>query len=353
MSYVLDTSTEFLFGESVNSQLRKTGDSNALFVTAFASITGSMEKERHSTGWLFPCREDHTYDEAIRNIHTFVDKHVERALAQPPRTEEDKSLKRYVLLHEMAQNTRDKLDLRHQILQIFLLAHESTAILLSEVFFELARQPRVWHKLRAEVLRKCSSDPSYESVKAMRYLRHVINEGRFHYILAQSRTLLVFSSLFLQLNSGTLEPTLWLNSLALRMYPLIDSDERICLRDVVLPLDSGPGGKAPIMVRKGQLVGAEIWALHRDKIFWGEDANEFIPERWETAQPMWEYLPFKGGPRVCPPQQMVLAEAGYVIARLVQKFAQVERRDPVLEWQEELVLSVRGKNGVKVGMMLT
>lgn len=37
----------------------------------------------------------------------------------------------------------------------------------------------------------------------------------------------------------------------------------------------------------------------------------------------WAWLPFNGGPRVCLGQQMALTMAGYVLARVLQAFAEV------------------------------
>lgn len=37
---------------------------------------------------------------------------------------------------------------------------------------------------------------------------------------------------------------------------------------------------APIFVPKGGLVSWNLWALHRRKDYFGEDAEEFRPERW-------------------------------------------------------------------------
>jgi len=47
--------------------------------------------------------------------------------------------------------------------------------------------------------------------------------------------------------------------------------------------------------------------MHRRKDYFGEDAEDFRPERWlddpETGKkglrPGWEFLPFNGGPRIC------------------------------------------------------
>jgi cytochrome P450 len=31
--------------------------------------------------------------------------------------------------------------------------------------------------------------------------------------------------------------------------------------------------------------------MHRRKEWWGDDAEEFVPERWEGRKVGWEYLP--------------------------------------------------------------
>jgi cytochrome P450 len=50
------------------------------------------------------------------------------------------------------------------------------------------------------------------------------------------------------------------------------------------------------------------------------DADEFLLERWSGYKPGWEYFPFNGGPRICLGQQFALAEAGYVVVRMLQKY---------------------------------
>ncbi len=82
---------------------------------------------------------------------------------------------------------------------------------------------------------------------------------------------------------------------------------RQACKDTVLPVGGGPDGKAPIFVRKGVAVSYCVYAMQRRKDIYGEDANEFRPDRWdpsERSQPdlrhiNWGYLPFNGGPRVC------------------------------------------------------
>lgn len=64
--------------------------------------------------------------------------------------------------------------------------------------------------------------------------------------------------------------------------------------------------------------------MHRRKDLWGEDADEFRPERWAKHRPGWEYLPFSGGPRVCIGQQFALTEIGYVMVRMLQRVDEVD-----------------------------
>ncbi|RMD45053.1 hypothetical protein DV735_g234, partial [Chaetothyriales sp. CBS 134920] len=69
--------------------------------------------------------------------------------------------------------------------------------------------------------------------------------------------------------------------------------------------------------------------MHRRTDIYGNDANEFRPERWEDGrlQPRLGYLPFNGGPRICIGQRYALTEAAYVLVRVVQQFAARESAD--------------------------
>lgn len=89
--------------------------------------------------------------------------------------------------------------------------------------------------------------------------------------------------------------------------------------------------------------------MHRRTDIYGPDAEEYLPERWETLRPSWEYLPFNGGPRICLGQQYALTEASFVTVRLVQEFKRLESRDSG-PWVEGLALTCCSGNGTKVGL---
>lgn len=67
---------------------------------------------------------------------------------------------------------------------------------------------------------------------------------------------------------------------SLRLYPVVPLNSREALEDTILPRGGGEDGMAPIFIPKGGLVSWNLWALHRRKDYFGEDAEVFRPERW-------------------------------------------------------------------------
>lgn len=92
-------------------------------------------------------------------------------------------------------------------------------------------------------------------------------------------------------------------------------------------------------------------ALHKDPDIWGRDALVFRPERWESLRTTWEYIPFLGGARICPAQQMALTEISYVIIRFMKEFKSIDNRDEEMEFVETVKLTLESRNGVKVGFV--
>lgn len=87
--------------------------------------------------------------------------------------------------------------------------------------------------------------------------------------------------------------------LALRLHPVIPTNAREASKDTILPYGGGKDGNSPLLIKKGNLVMYNIYAMHRDAAVFGPDAEEFVPERWNGLRPGWGYLPFNGGPRIC------------------------------------------------------
>ncbi|KAL8671455.1 MAG: hypothetical protein Q9168_004043 [Polycauliona sp. 1 TL-2023] len=313
---ILDTSTEFIFGESANSLSPELSSVDAQqFLQAFDDAVAGVGK-RVMIGRMRYFLPDKEWRKACKVVHDYCDKQVARVLEEQKKSNAKKdpaNTSRWVLLQEMAKETHDPLDLRYQILNVFSPGRDSTGILLSNVFFFLSRQPSSWTKLRDEVLSLADEPLDFLSLNSLTFLHQCLKES-------------------------------------LRLAPFATFNQRMCLQDTVLPVGGGKDGTEPLFAKRGDVIETNFYAMHRDPDIWGEDSDEFRPERWEEAHSPWAFMAFNGGPRTCPAQQMVYTEAAYVVTRLVQQFARLENRDPCEAWQEEMRLNFQSKNGVKVGL---
>ena len=107
----------------------------------------------------------------------------------------------------------------------------------------------------------------------------------------------------------------------LRVYPPVPLNNRTAKNTTILPVGGGPEGTDPILVRKGELVVFSQYVNSRVKSIYGQDANDFRPDRWESDQLTnigWAYFPFSGGPRRCLGEDFALMEISYTIVRLIQ-----------------------------------
>jgi len=298
----LDSATEFLFGESVDSQLAAlTGYTSSKAPTLVSeqefAISFDQAQSRIAVGsrlgkayWLV---YDKKFRENCNRCHTFIDYYVQRVLSGKKTSQKTANGKeKYVFLDALAEATRDPAELRFQSISILLAGRDTTASLLSYVFVLLSQHTDVYRKLRAAVTDQFGTftnpkNLGFENLKSCNYLQWVMNE-------------------------------------TLRLYPVVPLDNRCALRDTTLPVGGGPDGTAPVYIKKGMQADYSVYVMHRRKDLWGPDADEFRPERFDGRKSGWEFLPFNGGPRICMGQQFALTEAGFVIARMVQRFEEIE-----------------------------
>ena len=182
----MDSATEFLFGESTNTLASgQAPERGARFAEAFnrsqehiaeGTRTGPLRQWWRTTKQV---KEDYKF------CHEFVDHFVHKGLEYrktldlskgPPEIEEGE---RYVFLHELVKRTADPIQIRSELLNVFLAGRDTTASLLSDVWFILARRPDIWSKLRTEVDELGGELPTYQQVKDMKYLKWVLNECKF------------------------------------------------------------------------------------------------------------------------------------------------------------------------------
>ncbi|EME40172.1 hypothetical protein DOTSEDRAFT_74860 [Dothistroma septosporum NZE10] len=309
----IDAATEFLFGQSVESQLAEASKADPdkpasqkqderAFSVHFDQAQMTMAKkfryaEMH---WL---HNPKSYKENSKVVNDFVKHYVDIALAKGPdekKAEEGHAGKeKYVFLEAIAQQTRDPEEIRAQLLNILLAGRDTTSSLLSWCFHQLLRNPQVFDKLRSTVIETFGTyekpqDITFASLKGCQYLQYVLNE-------------------------------------TLRLWTVVPGNGRRSNKPTTLPRGGGPDGKSPIFIPAETGVDYSIHVMHRRKDLWGEDADEFKPERFIGRKPGWEFLPFNGGPRICIGQQFALTEASYVMVRLLQKYDKLEAAPGELE----------------------
>lgn len=327
----LDSSTEFLFGHSVNSQLHelpehlrpiesktyaKSQDEKS-FSDAFDDAQNTIAY-RFRFGKYYNFYNPKKFQESCKRTHDFVDYYVQLALNKDVGEKElEKGVKEgYVFLDELVQRTRDPIELRSQLLNILLAGRDTTASLLGWLFHYLIRNPEVLAKLRRAVLDDFGTydnpeEVTFAKLKGCQYLQHSLSE-------------------------------------ALRLEPVVPSNSRRAVKDTTLPTGGGPDGKSPVFIKKGTNVAYTVYIMHRNPAIWGEDAQEFRPERWVGHKHAFDFLPFNAGPRICIGQQFALTSAGYCAVRLLQRFDRFENLDPVDVVQHMVTLTSRSDRGVKV-----
>lgn len=284
LNLTLDVSTEFLYGKSVHSQ--DAGNPSKIN-TASPSPIQSTENTDFSTfghhldagketlfmkgiagrwnGLVKGRNFDYHRDEVHRMVDQFVEGRLRQNQDEEKRLETDSEKKPFSLLDELAKKTQDPVRLRCETLQILNAGRDTTGSLLGWTFYFLSRHPATYSKLRSailEVFGPAGSEISFQSLRSCKYLQHVIDE-------------------------------------VLRCGAPVPLNDRTCNEDTILPRGGGPDGTQPMFMPAGSRVLVSTYAMQYRKDIWGEDADEFRPERWEGRRAGWEFIPFGAGPRKC------------------------------------------------------
>jgi len=174
----------------------------------------------------------------------------------------------------------DDLQLRDEIMTLFLAGHETTANALTWTWYLLAQNPEIERALHSELDRVLDGRlPSLADLPRLPYSEMVIKE------------------------SMRLYPPAWgIGRRALRSFDI---------RGYHLP--------------KGTNVFIMQWLVHRDPRFY-PDPLRFDPERWRMdpirsgALPRFAYFPFGGGPRVCIGAGFAMMEATLLLATIALRY---------------------------------
>jgi len=231
----------------------------------------------------FPWLQRLTWLPANRRFRQAVDKLdkiIYESIQQRRQSGEERNdlLGRLLAARDEDGSAMSDLQLRDELITLFLAGHETTALALSYTFYLLANHPEVDARLAAEVEEVLGGRlPTSADVPRLRYAEWVIKES-------------------------------------MRLYPPAYSIGREALEDCEI---------AGFHVPKGTQISLFQWIVHRDPR-WFDDPEAFRPERWDNdlakRLPRCAYFPFGDGPRVCIGNQFAMMEAILVLTTVVQRF---------------------------------
>lgn len=185
-SYTADVTTDFMFGESIQSLSHPKSFKDHLMRAIRDAQTGGERRFRLGSFAKFVPQP--TFYQAVNRVHTYVDAHIDKAIKQHEMLQQShndpgQEHEKYVLLHELLKLTGDGQTLRNELIAILFAGRDTTSALLSNLFFVLARNPHIWQRLRDEVNQLQGRKPTLDELKAMKYLGCCLNEGQVHPLL--------------------------------------------------------------------------------------------------------------------------------------------------------------------------
>jgi hypothetical protein len=163
--FTLDTTTAFLFGESIRSL--KVGSKAAKFEEAFnsAQSTVAMRFRLLDLYWLIGGRK---FSQACKEVHRFTEEILERVMS--PGVDGKSRDSRYVFLDAIAQEYPDRTALRHQMMNILIAGRDTTACLLSWTLYVGPSEIRQPVTDRLSQLLSSPAPPSIEQVARRNHL---------------------------------------------------------------------------------------------------------------------------------------------------------------------------------------
>ncbi|KAK0244643.1 cytochrome P450 monooxygenase [Armillaria nabsnona] len=200
-------------------------------------------------------------------------------------------------------------ELTAEALTLLVAGSDTTSNSICAIIYYVARTPSVQDKLHKELDEHLDSDvATAERVKNISYLQAVINEG------------------------------LRLHSTAALGLPRVAPEGGMMILGNYFP--------------GGTIISVPTYTIHRDPAVFGDDVEEFRPERWfecDSAGLSKAFNPFSVGPRACVGRNLANLELQIIVASILKRYHFVlENPDEVLKVQEGFL---RKPIGCRVGMM--
>jgi cytochrome P450 len=244
----------------------------------------------------------------FRKAKERLDETIYRIIEERRRSREDRGDLLSMLLsardEEGDGSQMSDLQVRDEVMTLFLAGHETTANALTWTWYLLSQNPEVERKLHEEIDAVLEGRaPTFEDVPRLRYTEMVLAES-------------------------------------MRLYPPAWAIGRLALHDHEV---------GDYMIPAKSLVLLSPYVTHRDARFFPEP-ERFDPERWteeaREARPQFSYFPFGGGPRRCIGEGFAWMEGVLLIATLAGRWRM--RLVPNHRAEPLPVITLRPKYGMRM-----
>ncbi|KAI4347460.1 hypothetical protein L6164_008272 [Bauhinia variegata] len=207
----------------------------------------------------------------VKVVDEFVYKVIRSKIEQVQKSPDELVKKGDILSRFLQLEETDPKYLKDIILSFIIAGKDTTGTTLSWFFYLLCKHPHVQEKIAQEV-KEATKSAEFSSIDelAARIAEEALEKMQYlHAALTET----------------------------LRLYPSVPWDAKFCFSD-----DTWPDG---FSVSKGDLVAYQPYAMGRMKYLWGNNAEEFQPERWLDSngvfqqQSPFKFTAFQAGPRIC------------------------------------------------------
>ncbi|XP_006339781.1 cytochrome P450 704C1-like [Solanum tuberosum] len=261
----------------------------------------------------------------IRTIDEFVYKLIHRKTEQMSKPEADLSLqwKKEDTLSRFLQTAEtDPKYLRDIMLNFIIAGKDTTATTLSWFIYVLCKYPHVQEKVAQDI--KEATNEKQDATDIMDFAANVSEDAleKMQYLHA------------------ALTETL-------RLYPAVPVNGKICFSD-----DTLPDG---FNVNKGDIVAYQSYAMGRMKFIWGDDAEEYKPERWLDGDGFFrpenpfKFTAFQAGPRICLGKEFAYRQMKILSALLLRYFVfRLSDEEKTVNYRTMISLHIDGGLHVRV-----
>jgi len=282
--FTLATTTSLIFGEPFAGL---DPSDHEVFAENFdyCSLIGAMRLRLANFCFLY---NPSKFKKACGQVKRYATHYVNHALKDMDENGEESASERHPFILDLFKELQDRVLVRDQLMNVLIAGRDTTACLMSWAFYLLVRHPATLERLRQEIHSSTINEKGITraQINKMSYLKCVLNETN-------------------------------------RLYTQIPVNVREATKTTFIPRGGGSDGQSPLLIRKGFGIGFSPYHMHRSKEVYGDDANEFRPERWEgpgLKNIGFGFMPFHGGPRICLGKDFALTEASYGIVRILQTF---------------------------------